>query len=164
MRTFGTGSTRDNIEGKLSFLRALSPAVLRRYVQYLAAHRKQADGDMRAFDNWKHGMPQEVYADSLLRHVWDLWSALNGEPTSEPTTPEELLCAIMFNAQGLLFERLVAKQEATREVINYDSPVAAAEPVTHTCGECARAPCVAAGFDPSVDAIEAECFVAKVPE
>jgi hypothetical protein len=96
-------------------MRALSPAVLRRYVQYLAKHRKQANGNLRAFDNWKNGIPQDTYLDSLLRHTWDAWLTYNGEETSEPTTLEDLLCAIIFNANGLLFELLAVKGGATRE-------------------------------------------------
>lgn len=117
IRTFNTGATRNSLDGKLSYMRGLSPAVLQRYLEYLAEHRQQADGKLRAFDNWKHGIPKCDYLDSLLRHDLDLWLLANGEKPSDPAYDEErLLCAIMFNTMGRLFECLVARGAATREV------------------------------------------------
>jgi hypothetical protein len=86
-------------------MRALSPAVLRRYVEYLAKHRTQADGQLRAFDNWKRGIPRDAYMDSLLRHTVDAWRMFMDNSSGEGFT--DLLCAIIFNASGLLFEQLV---------------------------------------------------------
>ena len=51
IRTFDTGATRDTANGKLNYRKALSPIVLQRYVQYLNAHRKQAECYMRDFNN-----------------------------------------------------------------------------------------------------------------
>jgi len=132
MRTFTTGATRSNIEGKLSYMRALSPAVLRRYVTYLAKHRKQADGQIRAFDNWKNGIPQDTYLDGLLRHTWDAWLIYQGhKPSDESYDLPDLLCAIIFNASGWLFELQVA------EGGNRENPTIPVEPEkSRTCGEC----------------------------
>ena len=47
MREFESGATRDTDDGKLSYAKCLSPAVLRRYLEYMDEHRKQADGQMR---------------------------------------------------------------------------------------------------------------------
>jgi hypothetical protein len=136
IRTFNTGATRNALEGKLSYMRALSPAVLRRYVEYLASHRKQADGNLREFDNWKKGIPQDAYCDSLMRHAIDAWARLLGLPSSDGTGIEDLLCAVIFNANGWLFEVLTAKS-GNREVIGND-PVVAAKLMSkpRTCGEC----------------------------
>ncbi len=101
---FDTGATRTPLDGKLSYLRALSPAVQRRYVQYLAKHRQTADG-VREFDNWKKGIPKDRYMDSLYRHMMDACLVYFGYTPSDPSYDlEDLLCAIRFNTDGLLFE------------------------------------------------------------
>ncbi len=109
MRNFETGATRDTVEGKLSYIKGLDPAVMKRYLQYLDSHRKQADGSMRAFDNWKNGIPKDAYLDGLGRHFWDVWLLYNGytaEDNHGPVILENALCAIMFNTMGYLFEEL----------------------------------------------------------
>ena len=114
MRDFKSGATRDVVEGKLSYFKALSPTVLKRYLQYLDKHRLQADGSMREFDNWKKGIPKDVYFDSLIRHSVDVWLAAEGHEIHDNhgvITLEELLCAIMFNSMGLLHEILKEKIE-----------------------------------------------------
>lgn len=71
-------------------------------------HQIDSAGVARAGDNWKKGMPQDVYLDSMVRHVIDLWAAnewfndsrYEGHP--EENTMKDLCCAIIFNAQGYL--------------------------------------------------------------
>lgn len=114
IRTFGTGATRDVAEGKLSYVKALSPIVLQRYVQYLDSHRKQPDGSMRDFDNWKKGIPEEIYLDGLGRHfmaTWLLAQGFSAEDNHGPVTLEDSLAAIIFGASGWLYELL--KKEKT---------------------------------------------------
>lgn len=109
IRTFDTGATRDTVKGKLNYVKALSPIVLQRYVQYLDAHRKQPDGSMREFDNWKKGIPEEIYLDGLGRHfmaAWLLAQGFSAEDNHGPVTLEDTLCAIIFGASGWLHERL----------------------------------------------------------
>ena len=109
IRTFDTGATRDTAVGKLSYVKALSPIVLRRYVQYLDAHRKQPDGSMRDFDNWKKGIPEETYLDGLGRHFIAVWLLAQGFPAEDnhgPVNLESTLCAIIFGASGWLHELL----------------------------------------------------------
>lgn len=114
IRTFPTGATRDTTEGKLSYVKGLSPIVLRRYLQYLAKHRKQPDGSIREFDNWKQGIPKETYLDSLVRHVVDTWLMMQGfsaEDNHGPCNLEEVLCAVIFNSSGILHELLKGKDK-----------------------------------------------------
>ena len=107
IRTFKGGATRDTEQGKISYLGILSPRVLRRFGLYMSKHRAQRDGSLRNWDNWKAGMPRAVYLDSLLRHVQDLhyeWENKQEEPEVI-----ELLCATLFNCQGLLHELLLGR-------------------------------------------------------
>lgn len=116
MRDFESGATRDTVEGKLNYVKGLSPVVLRRYMQYLDAHRKQADGSMREFDNWKGGIPKEVYLDSLLRHSIDAWLLIDGysaEDNHGAVDIENVLCAIMFNSMGMLHVLIEEDKDVT---------------------------------------------------
>jgi hypothetical protein len=176
MRTFETGATRNSVEGKLSYMRALSPEVLRYYVGYLARHRKQADGGTREFDNWKHGIPQDAYCDGLLRHTHDAWlTFFDYTPSDMSYDLKDLLCAIIFNAQGWLFELICNER---RECIHtpdpktlqieaeYDKGVAATAkpPEQFDCRQCARQP--KSLFDQCLPGLKSEwpdCFVPREP-
>lgn len=105
-RTFESGAYRDQDESKLDFVKALSPEVLERYVSYLSTTRLQSNGEMRDWDNWKAGIPKDVYLSSLYRHVHTIWKNFNKD-----VDLEEELCAVMFNAMGLLFEILKEKDK-----------------------------------------------------
>lgn len=102
VREFDTGAYRDTDNHKLSYLRHLSPLVLRRYTQYLDKCRRMSDGTLREPDNWKKGMPRNEWAESLLRHVMSFWETTE---TGEGDV-QEALCAILFNAMGRLHEEL----------------------------------------------------------
>lgn len=105
MREFDTGATRDDDDSKIDYEGLLSPAALRRYAEYMHKHRKQADGKMRASDNWQKGIPISEYMKSELRHSFDLWRAHRDEEDLIGSNgKEELLCAIIFNAFGYLHE------------------------------------------------------------
>lgn len=106
IRTFDTGATRDTNENKLEYRRFFSPMVLRRRAEFMHKNRLQSDGKLRDPDNWKKGMPHSVYADSLSRHVREMEQALE---SPELGGIEETLCAIMFNAEGLLYELLAGR-------------------------------------------------------
>jgi len=109
IRTFDSGATRDTAQGKLDYLKALSPIVLRRYVQYLDKHRLQPDGSYRDFDNWKKGIPQEVYISGGGRHFMDTWLLTEGYVTEDnhgPVEIEDAICAQLFNLMGRLHEML----------------------------------------------------------
>lgn len=101
MRNFESGATRDDDNEKIDPEGFLSPLVLERYSQYMHMHRFQADGFVRASDNWQKGIPKEVYAKSLIRHVLEFWKLRRSQQAVQ-----DVLCAIMFNAMGYLFEEL----------------------------------------------------------
>lgn len=108
MREFESGATRDDDEEKYDYAGFLSPLVLERYAMYMHVHRRDADGNLRASDNWQKGIPQDAYMKSLLRHVIDVWTfnrigvpSFNGKKELEDS-----LCAVIFNAMGYLFELL----------------------------------------------------------
>lgn len=101
MRNFDTGATRDTDEGKIHYRGFLSPYALRRFGQYMEKHRVQIDGNLRAPDNWKKGIPLDAYIDSLLRHTQE-FHLLTEEGRMQEA--EEVACAMFFNLQGFLHE------------------------------------------------------------
>lgn len=110
MRTFETGATRDDDTNKLDFEGFFAPSVLKRRAEYMNKHRVQADSGLRDSDNWQKGMTKETYMKSLFRHFMDLWLHHRGEGDEAREDIEEALCAIMFNAEGYLFETLKDKK------------------------------------------------------
>ena len=111
MRTFATGATRDVDTNKLDFEGFISPLVTKRFAEYMHVHRKQADGNLRASDNWQNGIDKEAYVKSLVRHMEDLklhWDNFPDEAVDKDF--ESVLCAVLFNANGLLFEHLKAQR------------------------------------------------------
>lgn len=118
MRTFKTGATRDVVEDKLNYVKALSPIVLQRYVKYLGEHRTQADGTQRDWDNWKKGIPKEVYLEGEDRHHRAVWKLLQGYKVFDnhgPVTLEDSLCGVMFNSMGMLYEVLKGQTEEKKD-------------------------------------------------
>lgn len=107
VRTFGTGATRDLDANKLDFEGFLSPLVMERYAQHMHRARAMADGTMRASDNWQLGIPIGAYMKSLWRHFFDVWKTHRGYPTASDIETE--LCALIFNANGMLHEILKNK-------------------------------------------------------
>ena len=117
MKTFDTGATRDEDYDKLNYADGLSEQVDERYLLYLQKHRTLPDGSLRAWNNWKKGIPKDRYRQSLMRHVRHLNKKLMGLPVPEDASLEDLCCAVRFNVDGLLFELLVA-QSGNRELDN----------------------------------------------
>ena len=122
MRQFDTGATRsadavrDDPEGYLS------PLVLDRFNEYMTKHRVQADGALRASDNWQKGMPLDSYMKGGWRHFMHWWTRHRGWPvrdTKAAADIEEDLCALLFNVQGYLHEtvkrRIAIQQETTND-------------------------------------------------
>jgi hypothetical protein len=110
MREFETGATRNVDTSKLDYEGFLSPLVLERYAAYMHKHRRQADGELRASDNWQKGIPREAYMKSGLRHCLDWWKEHRKLATADGL--EEALCALIFNAMGYLHEVLVKRGDS----------------------------------------------------
>lgn len=111
VRKFPSGATRDVDTNKLDYEGFLSPLVLKRFAEYMHLHRIQKDGSLRDAANWQRGIPKEAYMKSMFRHFMDAWSLHRGNPISEGDM-ETALCAVIFNAQGYLYEILKAKKNA----------------------------------------------------
>lgn len=112
IRKFETGATRDVDTDKLKYEGFIDPLVDKRFAEYMHVHRKQKDGSLRAPDNWQKGIPTEAYGDSLVRHVVDF--RLHFDDYADEAVDadiESVLCAIIFNARGYLFEVLKAKRK-----------------------------------------------------
>lgn len=103
IRTFETGATRDSDNNKLDFDGFLSPQVIKRYAIYMNSHRMQQNGELRDSDNWKKGIPIPQYMKSLWRHFFDVWS-MHTDNNTQTEVMEEALCAVIFNASGMLHE------------------------------------------------------------
>lgn len=121
MRQFKTGATRGSDAEKYDPEGFENPFVKERYYGYMDKHRIQADGEPRDSDNWQKGIDQRAYIKSLLRHVQDIHLVWRGGTAYDPETGdevdiEELLCATIFNAKGMLFEVLVERGKAVRSV------------------------------------------------
>ena len=118
MREFETGATRDVVDDKLNYIKALSPIVMQCYVQYLGDHRIQADGNKRDWDNWKKGIPKETYLEGEDRHHRAVWKLLQGYPAFDnhgPVTLEDSLCGVIFNSMGLLHEIIKGQIEEKKD-------------------------------------------------
>lgn len=115
MRNFDTGATRDSDDGKIHFKGFLSPHALRRFGEYMEVHRVQADGSLRAPDNWKRGIPLDAYEDSLIRHVHEAHALFDEGKRAEAV---DVMCAILFNVQGWLHEMTKPVLPKAEEVSN----------------------------------------------
>lgn len=130
VRTFDTGATRHVDDDKIDYEGHLSPLALRRYGEYMHAHRIQADGKLRTSDNWQKGIPLKEYVKSLFRHTLDTWSIWRGIPVSDVKNDglvdiEEALCGVIFNAMGFLHEHLKEHSRRTFSPADFcpaDSP------------------------------------------
>jgi len=102
MRKFATGATRNDDSENLDYEGFLSPLALQAFAEYMHKHRKQADGELRASDNWQKGIPKEAYMKSGFRHFMDWWGEHRGTGSREGM--EDALCGLLFNVFGYLHE------------------------------------------------------------
>ena len=108
IRTFATGATRDTDIDKFDYDGFLCPLVLERYAEYMHANRWMADGSMRGSDNWKNGIPQDVYRKSGWRHFFSFWKhCLIGDKADAMRDA----CALLFNIMGWMHEELKHGEE-----------------------------------------------------
>lgn len=61
----------------------------------------QADGQIRASDNWQKGIPIDAYMKSMFRHFMAVW-----EGHRAGTDNIRDLNALFFNVHGMLHEKL----------------------------------------------------------
>ena len=104
-RQFETGATRDGNKYKPNYIGFLDPHVLQAFGAYMLKHQCLDTPDERPSDNWKQGIPQQAYIESLARHFLELW-LLHEDPEADVVELEETLCAIMFNTMGYLREHI----------------------------------------------------------
>lgn len=109
VRTFATGANRDTAVGKPDYDGYLHPLTVKRFGEYMLKHQVLKDGTIRSSSNWTGGMPRAVYTKSLVRHVEDVRRHVRGFPEAAVESVEEALCAVIFNAQGLLLEVLLGR-------------------------------------------------------
>jgi hypothetical protein len=116
MQKFATGATRSADGDKNDYDGFLSFAVVQEFGDYMTRHRTQADGNVRASDNWQLGMTIASYTKSLLRHVLELWGLRRGIVSrrlqkeypgrSMDFLTRETASACFFNLQGFIHEYL----------------------------------------------------------
>jgi len=103
-RIFETGATRGSDSDKLDYEGFISPVVWECFAEYMHRYRLKdipLGQEVRSSDNWQKGIPQEQYMKSLIRHVMQAWiDWRNGK------VELDVFNAILFNAQGMLFEEL----------------------------------------------------------
>lgn len=68
------------------------------------------DGSQRNVDDWKKGVPLDVYMKSAMRHFMELWLAHRECPVSEGRVWACL--GLLFNVQGYLHEFMKANPSA----------------------------------------------------
>lgn len=122
-RQFGTGATRDSDTNKLDYEGFISPLVWNRFAEYMHKCRLRnipVGETVRASDNWQKGIPLDQYVKSGLRHAMEWWLMHRGyvakDEKGNVLDLEEVLCAILFNVQGYLFELLERTNGSTLRV------------------------------------------------
>lgn len=138
MREFETGATRDSDDGKFDYEGFLSPLVIERFAEFMHHHRRQADGQLRDSDNWQKGIPIPAYMKSLWRHFFAVWKLYRGhrhqDEKGKVVDLETELCAVIFNAQGMLHELLKAKPEVPDDPDEWQYTTEPAY-ITRCCGD-----------------------------
>lgn len=103
VRTFSTGATRDRKEGKFDYFGFVSAKAARRFGAYMHKNRQLPDGTLRSGDNWKQGIPIPEFKECMGRHVQEFCESLED---GDLMTADEAACAIRFNIDGWLHERV----------------------------------------------------------
>ena len=120
---FTTGATRSTDAGKIDFEGHFNPEVLAIFGDYMNRHKVQRDGKLRASDNWQEGIPVYRYVKSLVRHTFEFWRMWRGTEVINPDsgklfTFQDVLCAIMFNVMGILYELRTQSFGTTGKVLD----------------------------------------------
>jgi hypothetical protein len=95
---FKSGAIRDDQEGKVDFIETISWTALNSFAKYMTSKKsKYGKG------NFKKGIPDWSYEQSLLRHV-DKYLR-NKYENGNDEKDQDHISAILFNAFGLLHNR-----------------------------------------------------------
>ena len=104
MRTFPSGSVRDDDTGKPDFIETISWTAFNRYANYMTDKKKKyGEG------NFKKGIPISSYEQSLLRHI-DKYLRNKYEGASDETDCDHL-SAMIFNVFGIMHEEERGKND-----------------------------------------------------
>lgn len=106
--TFETGAVRGTQEGKPDFVSTISWTAFNRYARYMTKQGEKYGGG-----TFKKGIPAESYERSLVRHV-DKYMR-NKYENGKDELETDHLCAILFNAFGLIHEEEQSKLKSTNE-------------------------------------------------
>lgn len=106
-RVFESGATRSPLGDKLQYEGFIHPLVLKRFAEYMNKHRVQANGELRAADNWQKGIPADSLIDSGYRHFMDWHLHHRGFASAANEALQEALCALMFNVMAYLLHVLL---------------------------------------------------------
>ncbi len=144
LRRFETGATRNLDVNKLDFEGFYCQLVMESFAKYMHSHRMQKDGTLRSADNWRNGIPLDVYMKSMFRHFHDALKihrghvAISSEDGHE-INMEEALNAVAFNVNGYLHELLKAEAEARADLAAADDDCECDEcccPCDEWCEDC----------------------------
>src|SRR5581483_1210391 len=113
IRQFESGADRDLENGKLDFEGCLSPQVLEAFADYMHHKAIRNDGTKRSSDNWMKGIPRDSYMRSMWRHFHDVWMIHRGHGEERPDILEALM-ALLFNVQGMAYEIIKERDNASR--------------------------------------------------
>ncbi len=137
MQDFTTGATRSADGDKNEYDGFLSVPVLEEFGDYMTRHRFQADGKVRAADNWQKGIPLASYMKSFVRHALELWGLHRGHISRRLAAEypgkdtnfllREASCAVFFNIQGFLHETLKAQRADETKRVIFDADAASAQ-------------------------------------
>jgi len=92
---FSSGAIRDRQVGKESYAETISWTAFKRYAQYMTGKKEKYGSG-----NFKKGIPDESYEESMIRHVQKYMS--NKYENGQVESGEDHLSAIVFNVFGLI--------------------------------------------------------------
>jgi len=98
IRKFTSGAIRDNDETKEDYIETISWTAMKRYAQYMTGKKKKYGAG-----NFKKGIPQESYEQSLVRHLQKYLANKYEGGTVEKE--EDHLSAMLFNVFGIINEQ-----------------------------------------------------------
>jgi hypothetical protein len=98
IRKFTSGAIRDNDDTKEDYIETISWKAMKRYAQYMTGKKKKYGAG-----NFKKGIPQESYEQSLVRHLQKYLA--NKYEGGDVEKEEDHLSAMLFNVFGIINEQ-----------------------------------------------------------